>query len=209
MIDPIMGIDISYWQENIDIDLLKNNDGVKFIILKAGGSDKGFYEDSRFSERYKQCKEAGMPVGCYYFVGKNCTDQIAGELDAVRFLNMIEGKQFEYPIFIDFEAPSALTRKGNTDAVIAFCDMCESQGYYVGVYASDVSGFVDRLELDRLNAYDKWVARYGNNPKLVKKYGIWQYTSSATLTGVSGRVDCDYAYKDYPTIMINHHLNGF
>ena len=143
MIEPIMGIDISHWQEKIDINLLKNKDGVKFIILKAGGPA---YEDSQFEERYKQCKEAGMPVGCYYFAGKNCTDQIAGELDAVRFLNMIEGKQFEYPIFMDFEAPSPLTRKGNTDAVIAFCDMCESQGYYVGVYASQLLAYRSVLE---------------------------------------------------------------
>lgn len=85
----------------------------------------------------------------------------------------------------------------------------ESWGYYVGIYASDISGFKSRLYLDDLKAYDKWVARYGSAPKYVPSYGMWQYSSSGSVPGINGRVDMDYSYNDYPSIMKKKHLNGF
>ena len=52
------GIDISRWQGNIDWKLVKES-GVEFVILKAGGSDDGFYEDSKFQENYAEAKNNG------------------------------------------------------------------------------------------------------------------------------------------------------
>ena len=85
----------------------------------------------------------------------------------------------------------------------------EAMGYYVGIYASDISGFKDRLNINQLNAFDKWVARYGSEPKYVKNYGIWQYSSSGVVDGIKGRVDVNYSKVDYPGIIKTHHLNGF
>ena len=120
-----------------------------------------------------------------------------------------KGRKFEYPVYIDFEAPGRDNKQGNTDACVAFCEYMESIGYYVGIYASDISGFKDRLYLDQLRSYDKWVARYGSTPKYVNSYGIWQKTSSGVVPGINGRVDLDESKNDYPAIMIKHHLNGF
>ena len=44
------GIDVSHWQGNIDYEAVKNSGKVDFVIIKAGGSDDGFYEDSKFRE---------------------------------------------------------------------------------------------------------------------------------------------------------------
>ena len=41
------GIDVSIWQGIIDWTRVRN-DGTQFAILKAGGSDAGFYKDSTF-----------------------------------------------------------------------------------------------------------------------------------------------------------------
>ncbi len=40
-------------------------------------------------------------------------------------------------------------------------------------------------------------------------YGLWQYSWTGRIDGISGDVDLDYAYKDYPTIIKNSGLNGF
>ena len=145
----IKGIDVSRWQGVIDWKAVKE-DGVKFAIIKAGGSDAGFYKDRTFEQNYAGAKENGIAVGAYYFVGKLCKSREAGAADAKRFIEMLKGKQFEYPVYIDFEAPDSTNKAGNTDAVIAFCEVMENAGYFVGVYASEISGFKERLDDSRL-----------------------------------------------------------
>lgn len=204
----IKGIDVSSWQGNIDFGKVKAS-GVQFVILKAGGSDAGCYIDKRFYDNYVKATQAGLYVGAYYFVGKWCKSSTDGLADAMRFADIIKDCILEYPVYIDFEAPDASNKQGNTDAVNAFCAYMESCGYYVGIYASDISGFKDRLYLDQLNRYDKWVARYGSEPKYVKNFGMWQATSSGNVSGIAGHVDMDYSKNDYAGIIKTHHLNGF
>lgn len=202
------GIDVSHWQGTIDWGTVKAS-GKSFAIIKAGGSDKGFYTDSKFEENYANAKKAGMPVGAYYFVGPGFLSTEDGLADAKRFIEIIKGKQFEYPVFLDLESTSPSNKAGATEAAIAFCEALENAGYYVGIYASDVSGFADRLELSKLNAYDKWVARYGSKPKVVSAYGMWQYSSTGKVDGINGNVDMNEAFKDYPAIIKKAGLNGF
>lgn len=207
------GIDISHWQG--DIDFTKVQPQVDFCILKAGGSDKGLYKDSKFEEYYKYCNALKIPMGAYYFVGKNFTSIADGVADAERFLKIVEGKKFSYPLFLDLEATSPTDKKGATDASIAFCKYVQNHGYYVSIYASEVSGFKDRLDASRLGAFDLWVAKYpvdavySNKPKMLRSYGMWQYTSKGRITGISGNVDRDVAFYNYPEIMRKAHLNGF
>ena len=83
----------------------------------------------------------------------------------------------------------------------------ESLNYYVGIYGSDISTFHDLLDIDKLSAYDKWVARYGKEPQYVKHYGMWQASSKGLVSGVSGYCDVDYAYIDYPAVIKKKGLN--
>lgn len=192
----LKGIDVSHWQGAIDWEKVKA-DGVVFAILKAGGSDSGRYKDSSFERNYYEARANGIKLGCYYFNGKGCTSAAAGVADAQHFLSLISGKVFEYPCYSDLEAPTSATKQGNTDAVIGFCETVKAAGYKTGIYASDISGFKDRLDISRLGAYDKWVARYGSKPKYALDYQLWQYSSSGSVLGINGRVDMDIAYYDY------------
>lgn len=202
------GIDVSRWQGDIAWDKVKAA-GVEFAILKAGGSDSGFYTDIKFEQNYKGAKAVGIPVGVYYFVGRRCTSYEDGAADAKRFLEILKDKQFEYPVYIDLEATDRTAKAGATQACIGFVEVMEAAGYYCGIYASDISGFCDRLDISKLNDIDKWVARYGSKPTYVKEYGMWQNSSSGRINGISGDVDINEAYKDYPTIMKTMGFNGF
>lgn len=202
------GIDISHWNGSIDFNKVKK-DGIDFVIIKAGGSDKGFYSDSKFRTNYFEALKAGLHIGCYYFVGKNCKSFADGIADAERFIKIIKGMKFDFPVVIDYEVGSRLTRKGNTEAVVGFCSVMESKGYYVSIYASDISGFKEQLDISKLEVYDKWVARYGTEPTYIKSYGIWQYSSKGSVAGIAGNVDLDIAYKNYPDIIKKNHLNGW
>ena len=204
----INGIDVSHWQGNIHFENVKAS-GIDFVIIKAGGSDKGFYTDSKWEENYKNAKAAGLFVGAYYFAGKNFRGSENGLADAKRFTQQLKGKELEYPVFIDIEAQENRYKTEITDAVIAFCNALEDAGYFVGIYASDISGYKDKLEHDRIKSYAHWVARYRSEPTYCKEYQIWQYSSKGSVNGISGSVDLDYSTTDYSKIMKKKGLNGF
>lgn len=205
----LKGIDVQRWQGQIDFDAVKNQGKVDFAIIKIGGSDSGIYTDQKFQRNYDGFKRVGIPIGAYWFVGPLCKSYNDGVADAKRVINIIQGKKFEYPIYIDFEAPDKSNKAGNTDACIGFCETMEAAGYFTGIYASDVQGFQERLELNRLYPYALWVARYGSKPKIVQNYGIWQYTSSGIVDGITGNVDQNYSYIDYPSIIKSGGFNGY
>lgn len=202
------GIDVSRWQENIDFNKVKAS-GIDFVIIKAGGSDKGFYTDRWFNANYEKAKAAGLNVGAYYFVGKNFLTKEDGIADAKRFIRILEGKQFEYPVYVDVETGSFHVRKRFTDATIGFCETMEDAGYFCGVYASDISGFHDMLENDRLGAYTHWVARYGSKPTFVSQADIWQHSSKGVVDGILKYVDLDISFVDFPKIIKSKGFNGY
>lgn len=192
------GIDVSHWQGAIDWKQVKAS-GVDFVIVKAGGSDAGFYRDRRFEENYEGAKAAGLMVGAYYFVGKYCISSGDGSADAHRFLKIVEGKTFDLPLFIDIETTPYDRKRGATDAVIAFCDVIENAGYMSGVYASKTSGFVDRLEDHRLSNIRHWVAQYNDKCTYKGNYMMWQKSSTGNVPGINGNVDLNELYDNQLT----------
>ena len=58
------GIDISYWQDNVDLQKAKGA-GVQFVILREGYRKN---IDKRFLENVQKAKEAGLPVAVYHFI---------------------------------------------------------------------------------------------------------------------------------------------
>ena len=204
----IKGIDVSHWQGTIDWDKVKAA-GIKFAITKAGGSDAGFYTDSKWEENYTGAKAVGIPIGAYYFVGKDCVTAAAGKADAERFIKILKGKQLEYPVYMDNEAQPASAKAGITEAAIAFCETMEAAGYFVGIYSSAVSGFKERMDDSKLKAYSHWVAQYASKCTYSGEYGIWQYSSTGKVDGINGNVDMDYGYIDYPSIIKNGGFNGY
>lgn len=216
--DKIYGIDISKYQGGLNLSQAKNG-GVKFAILRAGytgyGDGVSKAKDNTFENFYNIAKSIGLPVGCYYFTIATSYQKGVDEANWL-YNNCLKGKQFEYPIYIDVEDDTGGRRylrnagkDATTQGVKGFCETLEKLGYYVGIYGSDISTFQDMLNLNQLEKYDKWVARYGSSPKYVKTYGMWQYSSSGRVEGYNGNVDVNYAYKDYPSIMKSKGLNGF
>ena len=202
------GIDVSRWQGAIDWAKVKAV-GNQFAIIKAGGSDAGFYTDPRWEENYRKAKANGIAVGAYYFVGASCVNAAAGKADAERFLAQIKGKQFEYPVLMDVEATPASAKAGATEAAIAFCKALEAAGYYAGIYSSTYSGFRERLDDSKLTVFTHWVAQYSSKCEYKGAYGIWQYSSAGKVPGISSNVDMDISYKDYPSIIKAGGYNGY
>ncbi len=202
----IKGIDVSAWQGNIDWKKVKGS-GIEAVVIKAGGSDDGLYTDSKWEQNYKEAKSAGLHVGAYYFVGEKCITKADGEADARRFLDMLKGKQLDFPVYIDVEATSTSDKAGATEAAVAFLELLEKAGYFAGIYASEVSGFRDRLDDSKLKYYSHWVAWYGDDEPAID-YGGWQYSSEGRVNGIDGYVDLD-KFFDFSDTIISGGFNGY
>ena len=57
---------------------------------------------------------------------------------------------------------------------------------------------MDNVELNRLEAYDKWFAGYQTAaPYYPYRYTMWQYTSTGSVPGITGNVDINICFKNY------------
>lgn len=209
------GIDISRHQNIVQnngdyikgFELIKDA-GIDFVIIRIGGSNGSYYKDPKFEGFYKAAKAVGLKVGCYYDTGRGFNTRVNGQIDVQHMLTLLEGHSFEMPVYMDIETASPVYRQGITDAAIAFGQILEDNGYFVGIYASDISGFKDRLQLDRVKRFSLWVARYGNKPTYVDKYDMYQYSSTGRIAGIQTKVDLDECYVDFPAIIKKAKLNN-
>lgn len=96
----------------------------------------------------------------------------------------------------------------NTAIVAAALKTIEAAGYYGQIYCSR-DFYLNYLERAKLAAYDVWEAAYTSKDTAAVVNGIWQYTSKGSVPGITGNVDLNVAYKDYPAIIKAAGLNGF
>ena len=91
------------------------------------------------------------------------------------------------------------------EIVDAFAKTIEEAGYYFGVY-TNINWYKNILSGYELNKkYDWWIAYWGDSAPDNIDYGIWQNTSSYQVG--SSKIDSDYCFKDYPSIIRDAHLN--
>ena len=206
----IYGIDVSYYQGTIDWAKVKAA-GVKYAILRVGTS-KG--KDSTFERNYIGAKSVGMPIGVYYYSYASTVAQTTSEANTV--LSWLSGHKFEYPVYFDIEDNSlltGLTKTDRTNLCIAFNTVLENAGYFCGVYSGKywLSNYLDFNTLK--SKYAIWMAQYLNSGTDSKDYSdtyqMWQYSSTGSVDGISGNVDLNVCYYDYPSIIMKLGKNNF
>lgn len=65
----------------------------------------------------------------------------------------------------------------------------------------------NKINDNRLDRFDKWVAQWGNSCTYNKNYGMWQFSDKGNVTGISGNVDLNYSIYDYKNIIKKANLN--
>ena len=203
---PMMnGIDVSAHQGKIDWTKVKTD----FAILRAGYGKEISQKDAQFEANYEGAKAAGIPVGVYWYSYAMTPEEAQKEAEVC--LEVIKDKQFEYPIYFDVEEEKQLKLgKEKVSAIIlAFLEKVEAAGYWVGLYMS-ASPLSDLVTDSIRNRFAVWVANVGvQKPDYSGAYGMWQYSWKGKLDGISGDVDLDYCYTDYPAQIKAKGLNGY
>ena len=199
------GIDVSKHQGVIDWSKVKTD----FAILRAGFGRYTSQKDPQFERNYAGAKAAGIPVGAYWYSYAKSAEEAREEAKAC--LQVLKGKRFEFPIYIDIEDSTQghLSRATLTAICEAFCDTLEKAGYFAGVYASTY-WFTSKLDHARLaGKYTIWLADYRAGYNKALERDIHQYTSNGHVAGLSGRVDRNTCTRDFPGIIKKAGLNGF
>lgn len=213
---PIM--DVSRWQGSINWDKVKASGLVSGVMLKAVSTNRklskrkdGLYIDPTFERNYAECKRLGIPVGVYYYT--YATDKEMADAELALLKAALTGKIFELPISVDVEDNKIknLSTQALTDLAAYALDTVERWGFYallyVGLNFAQTELYIGGAALRK---YDVWLAKYPKDksktkpedkPKTDFSFGMWQYTSTASVPGVSGNVDLSHAYKDYVKII--------
>ncbi len=197
------GIDVSKWQGEIDWNAVKQA-GVEFAMIRSsfGNSDV----DPRFSENATRARESGIPCGAYHYCYAKSAEEAKREADF--FLRTVSGQQLDYPLALDLEDSSLapLGKEALTEIALSFLTAVQDAGYYAILYAN-LNWLNNLLNRERLSAFDVWLAQWAQTPTYTGEFGIWQFTSEGRISGISGNVDRDIAYKDYPQIIRDAGLN--
>jgi GH25 family lysozyme M1 (1,4-beta-N-acetylmuramidase) len=199
-----LGVDVSYYDNGIDWELVKA-DGVDFAIIRVGGrgwTSGVLYGDCRTQEFLRLAREAGVKIGVYFY--STAIDPAEAVEEARAALKAVNGIPLDLPIFIDMEF-SGEYPKGRADRLspsqraeiaIAFCETVRCAGYRAGVYASQnyLKGSIDYYAISR---YTIWLASYTVNdrlPRFDKRYDLWQFTDRGRVNGIGGDADLNVIF---------------
>lgn len=203
-------MDVSRWQGYIDWDKVKASGKVDGVMLKTVSTNRklsnrkdGLYIDPTFERNYSECKRLGIPVGVYYYT--YATDKQMADAELALLKTALIGKTFELPVSVDVEDNKIkkVSTQELTDLAAYALGTIERWGFYallyVGLYFAQTELYMGGAALRK---YDVWLAAYRNaKPTPGWSFGMWQYTSTTRVPGVSGNVDMSHAYKDYAKII--------
>lgn len=198
------GIDVSKWQGLIDWKKVKTA-GIEFAMIRLGyGSSRGDNSktDAFFKTNIEGALAAGIDVGVYFY--SYALNAAAAAKEAAYVVSVLAPykDRLRYPVAYDIEDESQrnLGKAVLTAMVEAFCTAIESAGYYASFYAN-LDWCSNRLDMNTLKRFDLWLAQWASKASTKYAHGMWQYTSSGSVNGISGNVDMNTAIKDYPAII--------
>lgn len=184
-------IDVSYHNGAIDWAKVKAA-GIDGAIIRCGyGSDIESQDDKQWKRNADECTRLGIPFGVYLYSYAKSTDQAKSEAEHV--LRLIKGYKLSYPVYYDLEESG--TEKYAVENAKVFSQIIENAGYWCGIYANN--NWFNTVIKNNLDNLTKWIARYSSE-KPDKDCDMWQYTSDGSVSGISGRVDMNHCYRDFP-----------
>lgn len=195
------GVDVSHWQGTINWSAVAGA-GTKFAYIKA--TEGTGYTDASFSRNYTRSYNQGIIRGAYHFARP---DKSSGAKQAKYFVNhgggwSADGKTL--PPMLDMEtnpysggACYGLSHSQLRNWISDFVNKVKNMtGKYPAIYANN-------------NWWDPCTGSWGggakHDPLVIPSYGssagplpagwtfwtIWQYTSTGSVSGISGNVDRD------------------
>lgn len=193
MADKWLGIDVSEHNGVLNWAAIKKA-GIKFAIIRDGYGVS--HVDNQFHANMAGAIAHGLMIGVYHF--SYALDAAGAKKEAAFCLKLLEPykDKIVLPVYFDFEYDTVdyakkcgvtLGKSAFNANTVAFCEAVKSAGYTPGVYYN--KDYYNRMvDLNSVGGYSQWYAQYASAPS-VTSYDLWQYSSSYTIPGCSGRFD--------------------
>ncbi len=193
-----LGIDVSTWQGKINWSKVKAS-GITFAMIRTGfrGTVSGtITKDKWFESNIKGAIANNVNVGVYFFsMAKNESEALE---EAKWVVEQIKDYDISYPVAIDIEIfdqdrLTGVSYSQMTENALVFCKYIRSKGYTPMIY-SYMNALTKKFDTAKFANERIWLAQYNDTVTYKGKYHMWQYTSSGSVPGISGRVDMNVAY---------------
>ncbi len=182
------GLDLSHHNGRIDWEQL-NAAPVDFLYFKATeGND---WKDPRFQDNWREATSRGWLAGAYHFY-RLCAP---GTAQAANFIQSVEVRDGALPPAVDLEYAHNCEPRGTPAETLAelkdFLSALEAEYGTRPVLYTTQEFYRDWLA-GRYEDYPLWLRALGDDvPETVdgRTPDIWQYTMSARVPGIDGKVD--------------------
>lgn len=200
----IYGIDVSAANGIINWDEVKASGKVQFAIIKC--TEGGTYLDPRFKSNLSELQRVGITYGAYHFFRFFTSAPLDEAANLKAAANPVYFGKNTLPIIVDVEYQDV---KGYTNSqVSANAAQCAAN---LKIFIDQVTQDFKRAPMIYTNAdfwnnvlkspkgfenLALWIADYrpSSGPALPRgwnDYKIWQYSSTAQISGINGPVDLD------------------
>ena len=177
---PVQGADVSYYQGNIDWDVLESQ-GISFCFIKATeGID---HSDTQFRQNWSTAQDSGIYVGAYHFY----RFENSGREQAENFMQQVPVTENTLPPVIDVELyddsgilPDVQETRDNLQEMLDLLE--EHYGVKPILYAAPNTyrKYISCFQ----GEYPIWISNYYYQPYF--DWTFWQYTDSGMLQGYDG-----------------------
>lgn len=184
-------IDGSEHQKKIDWEKVKASGKIDGVIFRIGYGDNDVGQDDKyFLRNITECERLGIPYEVYLYSYADTNAHIQSEIAHIK--RLLNGRNVRVWLDLEYRPAKAFWRK----AVEAFLKAFPSGGVYTWEWV--FTDILDGIECPR------WICAYGPNdgkPHYDYKPHLdchgWQYTSRASVPGITGNVDMSEWYKDF------------
>jgi lysozyme len=193
---PILGIDVSHYQGDIDWRLVKETkhgaDSIQFAFIKA--TEGLTLIDDQVETNANAAHEVGLDFGFYhFFIAKNSARE-----QAKFFCNQITEFPSTLKPVLDLEFDGDFSNGQLHDSISVFLNFVEKKiGDRPIIYT--YSNFFKEHELSSFESELFWIAQYGVHCDLMKNENVkaWQFTEKGTVNGIAGLVDLNLAKNQF------------
>ena len=194
-------IDISFWQGDIDFDILKESNLVDGVIVRIGygtsKSDKCVL-DKKFKRNIEELNRLNIPYGIYLY--GYAQTEYAAKKEAEFVINNLKkyNVNLSYPVFYDAEITSYkgtfYTKEMYEKVIMTFINELKSNNILGGVYGNLYMLSKGSLNSTLIKSNPIWVAQYYKICEYDEEHVGWQYTSKGSVPGINGNVDMNIFY---------------
>lgn len=182
---PVRGVDVSYYQGQIDWEILAQ-ENIDFAFIKA--TEGSSHVDTKFEENWKESGGTDLKRGAYHFF----SFESSGKAQAEHFISIVPKEAGMLPPVVDIEfygnrfhdKPDVQKTREQLQ------DLLDTLENYYGVrpviYATESS--YSTYIRGNFDEYPLWIRNVYLSPNLGMpgRWTFWQYDSEASLQGYSG-----------------------